>query len=184
MELFTRNINFIESDYSECLWLIGDVIHEITNGRKSLVDFNIPLPTIPRLNQIPDNPDLYQELSYDVIEQEQIACSNIQKMNVDQRNCYNEIMNAINFVQIESATEDNFQRIFFIDAPGGTGKTFTFNTILAAVRSSGKVAIAVASSAIAAQILVGGTTAHKRFSIPLQQTATSLCTLSANSLCG
>ena len=181
LELFNRNINFIESDYSECLWLISDVIHEITNGRKSLADFNIPLPTIPRLNQIPDNPDLHQELSYDVIEQEQVACSNVQKMNFDQRNCYDKIMNAINFVHIENATEDNVQRIFFIDAPGGTGKTFTFNTILAAVRGSGKVAIAVASSAIASQLLVGGTTAHRRFGIPIELKATSLCSFSNNS---
>jgi len=180
LQLLNRNISFIESDYSECLWLISDVIQEITNGRKSLVDFNIPLPTIPRLNEVPDNPDLHQELSYDVIEQEQLASSNICKMNVDQKNCYDEIIGAINFVGTETEA-DNFQRIFFIDAPGGTGKTFTFNTILATVRGSGKVAIAVASSAIASQLLVGGTTAHRRFGIPIELNATSLCSFTNNS---
>jgi PIF1-like helicase len=73
---------------------------------------------------------------------------------------------------------------FFVDAPGGTGETLTFNTILAAVRSLEKIAIAVSSSAIAAQLLVGGTTSHKRFGIPIELTATSLCTLSANSCFG
>ena len=36
----------------------------------------------------------------------------------------------------------------FLDAPGGTGKTFLLNTILAKVRLGGKIALASASSGI------------------------------------
>jgi hypothetical protein len=171
-----RNVAFIPSDISECLWKINDLIEEMTNYRKNLGNFGIPLPMIPRLQAVPVNSDLNQELSYDSEQQRQIFENNLLIMNEDQRQIFDQVLTAIN--------GPTTSKLFFIDAPGGTGKTFTFNTILAAVRSSGKVAIAVASSAIAAQILVGGTTAHKRFSIPLQLTATSLCTLSANSLCG
>ena len=56
---------------------------------------------------------------------------------------------------------------FFLDAPGGTGKTFLINTVLAAVRSLSQIALATASSGIAATLLSGGRTLHSRFKVPL-----------------
>ena len=56
---------------------------------------------------------------------------------------------------------------FFIDGPGGTGKTFLYDTLLAHVRGNGGIALAVASSGIAALLLEGGRTAHSRFKIPV-----------------
>jgi hypothetical protein len=47
--------------------------------------------------------------------------------------------------------------LFFLDAPGGTGKTFVLNTLLAKWRSQQKVCVAVASSGIAAILLKGVT---------------------------
>jgi hypothetical protein len=58
-------------------------------------------------------------------------------------------------------------RVFFLDVPGGTGKTFLINLLLAQIRSSDKVALAVASSGIAATLLSGGRTAHSTFKFPL-----------------
>ena len=58
------------------------------------------------------------------------------------------------------------QACIFLDAPGGTGKTFTFNAILASLRSQGKIALAVASSGIAAILLDMGRTFHSRFKAP------------------
>ena len=49
-----------------------------------------------------------------------------------------------------------------MDAPGGTGKTFSSNTLLAGVRSKGGIALAVASSGIAAILLELGRTFHSR----------------------
>ena len=57
--------------------------------------------------------------------------------------------------------------LFFIDGPGGTGKTFVENLMLARVRSRHHVALAVASSGIASILLAGGRTSHSRFKIPL-----------------
>ena len=54
-------------------------------------------------------------------------------------------------------------RCIFVDAPGGTGKTFTFNAILGAVRLLNEIALAVASSGIAAILLDFGRTFHARF---------------------
>lgn len=58
--------------------------------------------------------------------------------------------------------------MFFLDGPGGTGKSFVLEQILADVRSNGNVALAVASSGIAAVLLTGGRTVHSRFRLPLQ----------------
>ncbi|UYV65707.1 hypothetical protein LAZ67_3005188 [Cordylochernes scorpioides] len=56
---------------------------------------------------------------------------------------------------------------FFLDAPGGTGKTFIINLLLAKLRLEGLVVCAAASSGIAATLLDGGRTAHSLFKLPL-----------------
>jgi hypothetical protein len=71
-------------------------------------------------------------------------------------------------------------RVFFLDGPGGTGKTYLYNVILAKLRSEGKICLAVASSGIAAELLVGGRTAHSRFKIPLKVSGESTCNISLN----
>ena len=65
---------------------------------------------------------------------------------------------------------NNEGQIFFLDSPGGTGKTFLINLILARVRSTRDIALAVASSGIAATLLEGGQTAHATFKLPLNLT--------------
>ena len=75
-------------------------------------------------------------------------------------------------------------RVFFIDAPGGYGKTFVTNLLLASVRARGGIALAVASSGIAALLMDGGTTAHSRFKIPVGDaalTAECFCSIRAQS---
>jgi hypothetical protein len=67
------------------------------------------------------------------------------------------------------------QNIYFVDGPGGTGKTFLYNKLLAKVRCEGDIALSVASSGIAALLLEGGRTAHSRFKIPIQLDETSTC---------
>ncbi|XP_067939120.1 ATP-dependent DNA helicase pif1-like [Watersipora subatra] len=58
-------------------------------------------------------------------------------------------------------------RFFFLDAPGGTGKTFLLNLLLAKIRSNRQVVLAVAYSGIAATLLEGGRTSHSMFKLPL-----------------
>ena len=52
-------------------------------------------------------------------------------------------------------------------APGGTGKTFLYNTLLAQVRSQSQIALRLASSGIAALLLSGGRTVHSRLKVPI-----------------
>lgn len=80
------------------------------------------------------------------------------KMSGDQRIAYHKIMKKIN---------KNNGGIIFLDAPGGTGKTFLLNLIIAEVRSTNNIALAMASSEIAATLLEGGRTAHSTLKLPM-----------------
>ena len=59
-----------------------------------------------------------------------------------------------------------------MDGPGGTGKTYLYDTLLATVRGRGGVAPAVASG-IAALLMPGGATAHSLLKILVTFTAES-----------
>jgi len=91
--------------------------------------------------------------------------NNLDNLNADQRTIFETIIKAIK--------KEIDQKLFFVDGPGGTGKTYLYNMILAYVRSTSGlngIAIAVASSGIAALLMSGGRTAHSRFKIPLKLT--------------
>ncbi|GKB49844.1 ATP-dependent DNA helicase RRM3-like protein [Tanacetum coccineum] len=67
---------------------------------------------------------------------------------------------------------------FFVDGPRGTRKTFLYRALLAKTRSEGHIALAIATSGIAASIRPGGRTAHSRFKIPLDLVEGSICRVS------
>ncbi|XP_049365685.1 uncharacterized protein LOC125830542 [Solanum verrucosum] len=69
-------------------------------------------------------------------------------------------------------------RLFFVDGPGGTGKTFLYLTLLANIRSRGMIVLASASSGVASIILPGGCTTHSRFEIPLLANETTITNMS------
>jgi hypothetical protein len=79
-------------------------------------------------------------------------------LNHEQRLAYDEIL---------AAVDGGDGGIFFVDGPGGTGKTYLYRALLARVRGEGKIAVATATSGVAASIMPGGRTAHSRFKIPL-----------------
>jgi hypothetical protein len=51
-------------------------------------------------------------------------------------------------------------RVFFVNGPGGTSKTFLYRCLIATVRSEGLIAVATVTSGITALIMPGGRTAH------------------------
>jgi hypothetical protein len=71
---------------------------------------------------------------------------------------------------------------YFLDSPGGCGKTFTLDHLIAAVRSGGRIVLCVASSGIAALLLDGGRTAHSQFAIPIQIDSDSPCGIDVQSV--
>nr|GEX77583.1 hypothetical protein [Tanacetum cinerariifolium] len=66
----------------------------------------------------------------------------------DQKNAYDAIMRHV---------DDNSTGVFFLDGPGGTGKTFLYKALLATVRSRGLSALAIASSGAAENNMTGRT---------------------------
>ncbi|GFY54463.1 ATP-dependent DNA helicase [Trichonephila inaurata madagascariensis] len=70
--------------------------------------------------------------------------------------------------------------IVFLNAPGGTDKTFLLNLLLAFGRKEKDMAVAVSSSSIAATLLTGGRTAHSTFKLPvdLARSDSATCNIS------
>lgn len=103
--------------------------------------------------------------------------------NENQRTIFNIVMEAFNAGQIVGGVRAHLDNnLFFIDGPGGTGKTYIFNAILQAVRRTRNIALSVAVSGTAALLLKGGSTAHSRFKIPISCSATSVCNMRPNSI--
>ncbi|EOA19212.1 hypothetical protein CARUB_v100066440mg, partial [Capsella rubella] len=82
----------------------------------------------------------------------------VKQMTDEQKQIYEEIMEAV---------DNDMGGVFFVYGFGGTGKTFIYKTLSAALRSRGSIVLNVASSGIASLLLAGGRTAHSRFGIPL-----------------
>jgi ATP-dependent DNA helicase PIF1 len=73
-------------------------------------------------------------------------------------------------------------KLICIDSPAGGGKTFLLNLLLSIVRGvRGEIALASASTGIAAMLLAGGTTAHSRFGIPVPVAEESVSTITVTS---
>ncbi|EEE67922.1 hypothetical protein OsJ_25793 [Oryza sativa Japonica Group] len=94
------------------------------------------------------------------------------QLNDEQRSAFNKIMNAVGSAQ---------GGVFFVDGPGGTRKTFLYRALLATVRGKGDIAVATATSGVAASIMPGGRTAHSRFKIPLNIEEGSYCSFTKQS---
>ena len=93
----------------------------------------------------------------------------VAKLNVGQRAAYDKIMAAIN------DTASPHPRQSFLDRPGGTGKTFLYNTLINVLRGKGKKVISVASTGIASTLLIDRGTYHSQFKIypPITETTRS-----------
>ncbi|GFQ85759.1 ATP-dependent DNA helicase [Trichonephila clavata] len=98
-----------------------------------------------------------RETSYDVQALRAYMAANVPSFTPDQQQV---------FIAITGMIGSESGGIFFLDAPGGTGKTFLLNLLLAFVRKEKDMAVAVATSGIASNLLDGGRTAHSAFKLP------------------
>ncbi|XP_076029107.1 ATP-dependent DNA helicase Pif1-like [Oratosquilla oratoria] len=145
-----EEIDNIEIVYSELLHRLESIINEI--GDKSLRDVGLPEPMFDQFNgQINSDPNTVDETT-NFIERNEIM------LNVDQREVYDKIIDCLNGL--------NNTKLKFLDAPGGTGKTFLLNLILAKNKVINGKSISVASSGIASTLLDEGKTVHSMFKLP------------------
>ena len=135
---------------------------------KHVRDFD--LPDITQENVQHASSREVQEEYEIVVETEHLRAKD--DLNSDQKRVFDEIM---------SHVDEDRPGVFFVDGPGGTGKTFLYKALLAQVRSRGLIALATASSGAAANNMPGGRTAHSRFKIPITLDNNSMCTIKKQS---
>ncbi len=139
---------------------------------KSCTDFALPSPIL-NWETHQQNPLIRDELDYTPEEEALFRDEKIQRMNEDQRACYDRI--------ITSVETDRTQAHFFLSGPAGTGKTFLYQALCHHFRSKREIFLCVASSGIAALLLPGGRTSHSRFKIPLECTPNGTCNITRQS---
>ncbi|CAH9142089.1 unnamed protein product [Cuscuta epithymum] len=139
---------------------------------RSLRDF-VGMPMSPE-SDIPSIEDtiIHEDLKYDKCAMAETHAKLLKNMNEEQRSVYDKIME---FVDGTSGG------VFFLYGHDGTGKTYVWKTLSAAIRSRGQIVLNVASSGIASLLLPGGRTAHSRFAIPLNVTEDSTCNIKCGS---
>ncbi|CAN7048771.1 unnamed protein product, partial [Brassica oleracea var. botrytis] len=126
------------------------------------------MPKLPENAKPIENVLILDELSYDLEEMQSTHDIDIMKMTEEQRKIYDEIICAV--------LKDR-GGMFFVDGFGGTGKTFLWKLLSAAVRCRGDIVLTTASSGIASLLLQGERTAHSRFGIPINPDEFSTYTL-------
>ncbi|KAL0319969.1 UNVERIFIED_CONTAM: hypothetical protein Sradi_5258400 [Sesamum radiatum] len=154
LEIYDLNLN---SDQLKN-YALQDIEKIMNANNRSLKEF----PYLP----FPDNVEatnlrnrlIVDELCYDRQSLLQEHARLYNGLNADQSRVYDAVIAAV--------YGDN-GGLYFVYGSGGTGKTYLWRTILARLRSEGKIVLAVASSGIASLLLSGGRTSHSRFKIPM-----------------
>ncbi|CAN1332158.1 ATP-dependent DNA helicase pif1 [Linum perenne] len=122
---------------------------------------------LPRTNLYgTSNSLLSDELHWNEEQMRDVFNTNYRKLNEEQKRAFD---------MITTAVHEKNGKCFFVEGPGGTGKTFLWKVISAKLRSEGKIVLCVATSGIAALLMEGGRTAHSKFHIPIKLTETSTC---------
>ena len=156
-----RNIHLPEEKHHQlCLAKLATLLE--SQGKK-LQDFHLPAAAASDMvsSRLVDN-----ELSYD-----NGALQNIlsQPLLPHQQVAFDDYLQSYS---------SNKPLALFLDAVAGAGKTKFLNHVLAQVRSDGNVALAVATSGIAALLLMGGRTPNSRFKAGIRLNDQSVCDVS------
>jgi hypothetical protein len=151
---------------------LSDIETLLQSSNKSVSDF----PTMPQpdMSLITDRQNrlIYDELNYDRQSLAEEYTQLMSTMTSEQRKIFDKIMTRVT---------ENKPGLFFLHGYGGTGKTYIWRAMSAALRSKGDIVLTVASSGIAALLIPGGRTAHSRFSIPIHVDENSTCNITQGS---
>ncbi|XP_076029148.1 uncharacterized protein LOC143017995 [Oratosquilla oratoria] len=109
---------------------------------------------------------------------EEIQEVNPEVLNIEQRYVFNSVINAVS--EIDRGLETN-HRLFYLDAPGGSGKTFLFNMIHDYLVAQNVAVSTSAWTGIAATLLKNGKTLHSVFKLPVPLTEAITCNIPPNS---
>ena len=160
--------------------LMLDLELRLQSFEKELTDFGLPKPSPEDLCRVEflTNRDpvlVREEKDYNLAELVDTVEKVVPMFTPEQLEIFETVLEAV----------QNKKSLWaFIDARGGCGKTFLLNAILSSVRSmepDGCVALAMATTGIAANLLTLGRTFHSRLKAPLTATAESTLQISAQS---
>ena len=106
-----------------------------------------------------------------------------ESLNPEQRAVWKDIMSAHaeSLEKQQNGIPDLEPKVFFIDGPGGSGKTYLYNFLIRFAIFFSKNVIASAMTGIASTLLPGGQTTHKAFCIPIPCHENSTCRVSPSS---
>jgi hypothetical protein len=153
--------------------MVNDVLLELRDHlqRHGLhpTDNNYPLPP-PDENQrtVADEREIREETDFDLPTLQLSLDEHLRNMTAEQRRVYDRVVGSV---------RNNRGLIIALDAPGGSGKSYVLEAILAYVRLQGNVALATATTGIAATLLPNGRTMHSRCKVPINITAESTCSV-------
>lgn len=153
----TVQITYNTDIFNKALIMLEDKCVAMAN--KTLLQHGLPAPIRNEERMI--DADYIRETAYNIIDLTDYVVEKESLLNSDQKIAFELIMDEV--VKQSGG-------VIFLNASGGTGKTFLTNLILAKIRAQGEIALAVASSGIAATLMEGGRTAHSAFKLPLDLT--------------
>ena len=163
--------------------ILVDINTRLQSWEKTLMTFGLHQPTPEELDDANfdsklDTPTLIrEELNFDLEELGKLIDDRLSNFTESQRDVFETTMRSV---------YDENPLALFIDARGGTGKTYVLNAILAAVRiieqaKGGSIALAVGTTGKAANLLQLGRTFHSRFKAPLSPQEDSFLSINKQS---
>ncbi|CAK8536370.1 unnamed protein product [Lathyrus sativus] len=166
--LLSQNPDLTLSDEDIQQLTLMEIEKQLQKNRRSLKEFKpMPYPNNYVLDFL-GNRLIYDERQYDIKAQEEIYHNLFQKLMDEQHEIFRQVMQVV--------TNQN-GGVFFLYGYGGTGKTFMWNTLSAALHCQGDIVLNVASSGIASLLLPGGRIAHSKFKIPVPCLESSICNI-------
>jgi hypothetical protein len=112
-------------------------------------NFSLPVPDFHLMNQLIQAQNAADN-EVETHEKRLLGQIMLAKHNDGQRAAFDQIM-----ASIEDVDQTG---LFFLDCPGGTGKTFLYNTLITVLQGHGKSVVKVASTEITSSLLINGST--------------------------
>ncbi|XP_059352797.1 uncharacterized protein LOC130702739 [Daphnia carinata] len=173
LHLFETNLNHLMEDFIRSGFEINVAKHltfkwiqdKLRLHNQTMEDFSLPIPDFHLRSQLADD-QIGDNNANTQREKRLIGERMLAQLNDGQRAAFDQIMTAVNDVN------NLHPRQYFLDGPGGTVKTFLYNTLITVQQGEGKHVIAVASTGIASTLVLDGSTYHSQFKIypPITET--------------
>ena len=163
--------------------ILLDIKHRLQSWERDLKSFGLHEPSESELEAI--NSVTENDIPVVIREELNFNMEHLRTLVEERKSKFTESQQSV-FELAMDAVINKKELNLFIDARGGTGKTYVMNTILAAVRlldqeSGGSIALAVGTTGIAANLLHLGRTFHSRFKAPLDPKEDSVLSINSQS---